>query len=114
MEYFFRCPSEFFKSQLVKTDKPVSPGMALLAVISKVAFGCYRVQGEDDTTVEIRPGQFPVDVERLQRLTGWSTKQMTEFLYFLVDNNVLERKVVSGVTVATFKPEALLDLPPYK
>ncbi len=114
MEYFFRCPNEFFKSYLFKADKPVSPSMALLIVISKVAFGNYRVRGEDDTSVEIRPGQFPVDVKWLQRSTGWSERKMTDFLYFLLDNNILERKVTHGVSVATFNPDALVDLPPYE
>ena len=114
MGYFFRCPNEFFKSLLFKSDKPVNPSIALLIVISKVAFGNYSVPGADDSDVEIRPGQFPVDVKWLRRSTGWSEKKMTDFLYFLLDNNVLERKVTHGVTVATFNPDALPDLPPYE
>ena len=81
-------------------------------ILAQVAFGCYRVPGADETDVQIRPGQFPVDIEKLRRLTGWSEKKMSEFLYFLLDNNVLEREVTHGVTVATFNPDALLDLPP--
>ena len=114
MGYFFRCPNEFFKSHLFKADKPVTTSMALIAVLAQVAFGCYRVQGADDTDVQIRPGQFPVDIEKLRRLTGWSENEMTQFLYFLLDNNVLERKVTHGVTVATLNPDALPDLPPYE
>ena len=72
------------------------------------------MQSADDTTIEIRPGQFPVDIKWLQRQAGWSEKKLSEFLYFLLDNNVLERKVTHGVTVATFNPDALPDLPPFE
>ncbi|MBU0769629.1 MAG: hypothetical protein KJ687_11125 [Proteobacteria bacterium] len=114
MGYYFRCPNEFFKSLLFKSDKPVSPSIALLIVISKVAFGNYSVPGADDTYVEIRPGQFPVDIKALQISTGWSEKKLQEFLYFLHDNNVLESEIIHGVTVATFNPDAVIELPPYQ
>jgi hypothetical protein len=113
MGYFFRCPREFFKSDLLESEKPVSPAVALLAVMAQVAFGCYTIQGADGTELQIRPGQFAVDVTRLEDLTGWSETELNRFLYYLRDHQVLGRRVLSGVTIATLHPEAVADLPPF-
>ncbi|MFH1011918.1 MAG: hypothetical protein V1784_11880 [bacterium] len=113
MGTFFRCPKEFFQSALFEAEKPVSPAIALLAVIAQVAYGCYRIQGADGTEMEIRPGQFPVNIERLRHLTGWGKDKINRFLFFLHDNGVLNRKVWNGVTIATLYPEALACLPPF-
>jgi len=113
MGYFFRCPKEFFKSDLLETEKPVSPAIALLAVMAQVAFGCYTIQGADGSELQIRPGQFAVDVTRLKNLTGWSEGELNRFLYYLRDHQVLGRTVVSGVTIATLCPEAVAGLPPF-
>lgn len=113
MGYFFRCPKEFFKSDLLESEKPVSPVIALLAVMAQAAFGCYTIQGADGTELEIRPGQFPVDVTRLKDLTGWSEGKLNRFLYYLRDHQVLGRRVLSGVTIATLCPEAVANLPPF-
>ncbi|MBM3324613.1 MAG: hypothetical protein FJY66_02995 [Calditrichaeota bacterium] len=113
MGTYFRCPKEFFQSAFYAAEKSVTPAIALLAVISQVAYGCYWIQGADGTEMEIRPGQFPVNIERLQYLTGWGKDKMNRFLYFLHDNGVLGRKVWNGLTIATLYPEALATLPPF-
>jgi hypothetical protein len=113
MGTYFKCPKEFFQSALFEEEKPVSPAIALLVVISQVAYGCYRIQGADGTEKEIRPGQFPVNIERLQHLTGWGKDKMNRFLHFLHDNGVLSRKVWNGVTIATLDSESLATLPPF-
>jgi len=111
MGTFFRCPKEFFQSALFEAEKPVSPAVALVAIIAQVAYGCYRIHGADGSETEIRPGQFPVNIERLQHLTGWSRNKLNRFLFFLHENEVLGRKVWNGVTIATLHAEALATLP---
>ncbi len=111
MGTFFRCPKEFFQSALFEAEKPVSPAIALAAIIAQAAYGCYRIQGADSSETEIRPGQFPVNIERLQHLTGWSRNKLNRFLFFLHENEVLGRKVWNGVTIATLHTEALATLP---
>jgi hypothetical protein len=111
MGTFFRCPKEFFQSALFEAEKPVSPAIALAAIIAQVAYGCYRIQGADGSEIEIRPGQFPVNIERLQHLTGWSRNKLNRFLFFLHENEVLGRRLWNGVTIATLHAEALATLP---
>jgi len=113
MGTFFRCPKEFFQSALFEAEKPVSPGVALVPIIAQVAYGCYRIHGADGSETEIRQGQFPVNIERLQHLTGWSRNKLNRFLFFLHENEVLSRKIWNGVTIATLHAEALASLPPF-
>jgi hypothetical protein len=113
MGTFFRCPKEFFQSALFDAEKPVSPAIALAAIIAQVAFGYYRIEGADGSEIEIRPGEFPVNIERLKHLTGWSANKLNRFLFFLHQNEVLGRKVRGGVTIATLNAVALAALPPF-
>lgn len=113
MGTFFRCPKELFQSALFEAEKPVSPAIALAAIIAQAAYGCYRIHGADGSETEIRQGQFPVNIERLQHLTGWSRNKLNRFLFFLHENEVLGRKIWNGVTIATLHAEAIAALPPF-
>jgi hypothetical protein len=112
MTHFFKCPRDLLRSPLFEAEKPVSPGLALLVVVSQAAYGTYRFEAEDGSVREIRPGQFAVNIERLQRLTGWTEARLTRFLFHLHEHGVLDREHWHGHTIATLRPEALAELPP--
>lgn len=112
MGYYFKCPKELFKSPLLESEKPVSAAVALVVIIAQAAYGFYRIEGADGNQLEIRPGQFPVDIGRLKNLTGWSENRLNRFLFHLHEHQVLGRRAWNGVTIATVCPEAVADLPP--
>ena len=113
MELFFKCPKDIFQAPLLEAEKPVKPAIALAAVLSQAAYGTYHLKASDGSFRAIRPGQFPVSIERLMRLTGWSDAEITRFLHHLHEHGVLSREHWNGHTIATVNLEAVRDLPPF-
>lgn len=114
MTHFFKCPRDLLRSPLLEAGKPFNPALALLVVVSQAAYGTYRFEADDGAVREIKPGQFAVNIERLERLTGWSESGLTRFLFHLHKHGVLGREHWHGHTIATLQQEALADLPPFE
>jgi hypothetical protein len=114
MTHFFKCPRDLLRSPLLEAEKPFSPALTLLVVVSQAAYGTYRFEADDGPVREIKPGQFAVNIERLERLTGWSEGRLTRFLFHLHKHGVLGREHWHGHTIATLHAEALADLPPFE